>query len=189
MFYMNKKGGKMKVSFGKIIPVKVFVDGKETDKEKQISTVTNILCSNLRKEKHYENTWQAEQQRRFFAAMVKDYKLPEGANEYRANDKFSPSNVMGMTIKNPKTGKTDRYLLTGADKERYVNAGEQYGIEIYNNGTSKERAFEKYNNELKAMLKAPGALLDKTLMVNAIQDQEAKKQKDQFKIALIDFKA
>ena len=55
----------MKVSFGKIIPVKVFVDGKETDKEKQISTVTNILCSNLRKEKHYENTWQAEQQRRY----------------------------------------------------------------------------------------------------------------------------
>lgn len=186
---MDKKGGKMKVSFGKIIPVKVFVDGKETDKEKQISTVTNILCSNLRKEKHYENTWLTEQQRRYFASTVKDYKLPEGVHEYKANDKFSPSNVIGMTIKDPKTGKTDRYLLTGADKERYVNAGEQFGIEIYSNGTSRERAFEKYNRDLKAMLKTPGALLDKTLMVNAVQDQEAKKQKDQFKIALIDFKA
>ncbi|MBR1976968.1 hypothetical protein IKA15_01670 [bacterium] len=179
----------MKVSFGKIIPVKVFVDGKESNKEQQIKDVTNILCSNLRKEKHYDNTWQAEQQRRFFAAMVKDYKLPEGVHEYKANDKFSPSNVIGMTIKDPKTGKTDRYLLTGSDKERFVNAGEQYGIEIYNNGTSKERAFDKYNKDLKAMLKTPGALLDKTLMVNVIQDQEAKKLKDQYKIALIDFKA
>ncbi len=179
----------MKVSFGKIIPVKVFVDGKETDKEKQISTVTNILCSNLRKEKHYENTWLTEQQRRFFAAMVKDYKLPEGVHEYKANDKFSPSNVIGMTIKDPKTGKTERYLLTGADKERYVSAGEQYGIEIYSNGTSKERAFEKYNRDLKAMLKAPGALLGKTLLINCVQDQNAKKEKEQYKIALMDFQA
>ena len=94
-----------------------------------------------------------------------------------------------MTIKDPKTGKTERYLLTGADKERYVSAGEQYGIEIYSNGTSKERAFEKYNRDLKAMLKAPGALLGKTLLINCVQDQNAKKEKEQYKIALMDFQA
>ncbi len=178
----------MKVSFGKIIPVKVFVDGKETDKDKQIKTVTNILCSNLRKEKHYDNTWNAEQQRRYFAAMVKDYKLPEGAHDYKPNAKFSPSNVCGMTITGAN-GKIERYLLTGKDIERFADIGHQFGVATHVNGDSKEYAFKKYNEELRGMLKTSGALLDKTLMVNAIQDQDAKKEKDQYKIALIDFKA
>lgn len=176
----------MKVSFGKVIPVKVFVDGKETTKDKQIKTVTNILCSNLRKEKHYQNTWNAEQQRRFFAAMVKDYKLPQGAYSYKPNEKLSPSNVCGMTVKTAN-GEQKRHLLTGTDIERYTKIGEQFGIDTRVNGYSQQYAFEKYNNELKEMTKNKSAVLDKTLMINAIQDQEAKKEKDQFKIALIDF--
>ena len=177
----------MRISFGKLIPVRVFVDGKETDDRDEVSKVTNTLCANLRRQKHYPNTHLIEQQRRMFNAVVSDYELPRTDDDYKGN-KSSPSYVHPVYILNPNTGKKERYLATGKHVAAVKEIGHQYGSDLKIHGDEeKANIYRQYKlNELK---NATGVTLKQTLCVNAITNPDAKLDKEKYRITLIDFQA
>ncbi|MBO5948619.1 hypothetical protein J6Q66_07275, partial [bacterium] len=87
----------MQVSFGKFIPVRVFLDGKEVVNHNQkgmnqdIKQITLAMTDCLGKADNYPNSYLAEQQRRFFASQVDDYKLPKKTADNKSD--ILPSTV------------------------------------------------------------------------------------------------
>ncbi|MBE7706055.1 MAG: hypothetical protein E7Z91_02265 [Cyanobacteria bacterium SIG30] len=205
----------MTISFGQFIPVKVFVDGKEVKSgngnniPKPIERVTLTMCDCLIKDKNYPDTFLAEQQRRFFASQVKDYKVPVQ----------SPKNKTNITDSSVKTANIEgqRYLVTGNDIYTYKEYGHQFGIDrkgILDKAEDKigseadfmsqetfERTLKGMTNQeieiakqdrinyIKRHMRRNERISDKTLYIHAKTNPDAKLERDKYKIALIDFKA
>lgn len=190
----------MQVSFGKFVPVRVFVDKQEVhDKEKD--KVTNVLCQLLRNDQHYKDPmpFLPEQQRRFFASIVKDYKAPTKKYD---KDKTPNSNVTPVDIK----GK-GRFLVTGDDIDLKKQFGREYGhkrnealdtvgtnyaqlgidAEFTALNAAKSRAMDEMQAQLRDALRLN--TLDKTLYVQAKSVPNQKNIKDSYVITLLDFKA
>ena len=205
----------MNISFGKFIPVKVFIDGKEIKKTsdssvpKEVERVTLTMCDCLSKDKNYPNSYLAEQQRRFFAAFVDDYKLP----------KTSPQNKRDILPSSVKTANIEgqRYLVTGNDIFEYKERGHELGIkrrdiiaraedriDSITEGMSRSE-FEKTLdsrtrvevdmakqdrvNGIKRHMRRNERISDKTLYISAVTNPDAKLERDKYRIAYIDFKA
>ncbi len=107
----------MQVTFGRIIPVKAYIDKAKADKQ-QTADISNILCGYLEKRDYYPNHTLAEQQRRFFASQVADYQLPKGA--YCPHDN-AKSAVLPFSVED------ERYLATGEDITWVKTYGYEYG--------------------------------------------------------------
>ena len=205
----------MNISFGKFIPVRVFVDGKEIENTngsyvpKEIERVTLSMCDCLSKDKNYPNTYLAEQQRRFFAAFVKDYKLPTKPAENKRD-------ILSSSVKTANI-EGQRYLITGDDIYEYKDKGHQLGVkkrdiisraedrtssiaetmskdeydESIKSKSSVEVQMAKQDriNEIKRHMRRNERVLDKTLYISAISNPDAKLARDKYRIAYIDFKA
>ena len=205
----------MNISCGKFIPVRVFVDGKEIKSNnqssvpKEVERVTLSLCDCLIKDAKYPNTLLAEQQRRFFASAVDDYKAPKECPKNKTD--ILPSSVKTANIEG------QRYLVTGDDIYVYKNMGRELGVktrDIFdiaekriddNFGINKHRDFQDAVkemtdaevhfarqdrvNEIKRYMRRNERVLDKTLYIRAVTNPDAKLERDKYRIALIDFKA
>ena len=209
----------MTVSFGKYIPVKVFVDGKEVKSNpggrmpEQIERVTLTMCDCLIKDKNYPKSMLAEQQRRFFASKVSDYKPPTD----------SPKNKTDILPSSVKTANIDgqRYLVTGDDILTYKEQGHQLGIkrrDIVERAedrigskaefTSKQQYDRMIHdmtqvenrvvaqdriNLIKQDMRRNNRVTDETLCIHAITNpdyiENKSPKRDKYRIALIDFKA
>lgn len=187
----------MQISFGKFVPVSVFLNGKPAGVEER-DKITKNLCSILRNDPHAENTYLSEQQRRFFAAEVSDYRAPTSKFKRGLTD---ASDVTTLNIKGQ-----GRYLVTGKETTLKNEFGRDYNHrshEINNNeenyvqlglideitalNQAEARAKTERQNKLNKALE--NNKLNKTLCINAIEFPEAKTDKERYKIALIDFKA
>ncbi|MBR2386320.1 hypothetical protein IKA92_03390 [bacterium] len=175
----------MNISFGKIIPVKVYIDGKVSNNQDDIGVATNILCANLRRQKHYQNTDLTEQQRRMFNAVVSDYVLPRCDSDYKPNVD-TPSNVVPLNIFNPKTGKKDRYLVTGNHIPVVREIQNQFGRDKKIHG-DHDKAYRDMQYKLNELKDSRSATLGKTLCVDAKSNPNAKLEKERYTISLIDF--
>ena len=175
----------MNISFGKIIPVKVYIDGKASNNQEDIGVATNILCANLRRQKHYPNTDLTEQQRRMFNALVSDYTLPRTDSDYKPNVD-TPSNVIPLNIFNTKTGKKDRYLVTGNHIPVVREIQNEFGRDKKLHG-DYDKAYRDMQYKLNQLKDSRSATLGKTLYIDAKSNPNAKLEKEKFTISLIDF--
>lgn len=201
----------MNVSFGKFIPVRVFLDGKEVvnnnpkSMNPDIKQVTLAMTDCLGKADNYPNTYLAEQQRRFFASQVDDYSLPRKFADNKSD--ILPSTVKTVNV----DGK--RYLTTGLDIFLVKELGHELGKQQKKNSEETDRVlssraedmnpddYEKLHSTITGMrnMAAKGqrqeALkelakqrsIPKTLYINASSDSSAKNKRDQYKINYIDF--
>ncbi len=124
----------MRLSFGRIIPVKAYIDKVPADKPQTIA-VSDIMCAYLEKRDYYPNDILIEQQRRFFASQVPDYQLPKGP--YQPNDN-SKSAVYPFSVEDK------RYLATGEDINWVKTYGHDYGraVKDSNAKIDKKLAFD-----------------------------------------------
>lgn len=204
----------MQISFGKFIPVKVFVDNKEvvpdsSQNREKINAVSGILCNCLSRHGDYPNTFLAEQQRRYFASEVSDFKLPQQTSKNKTD--ISDSLVKTANIRK------SRYLITGSeDINSYNFFGYQLGSKKKENRLIAEKLLDRscerisddltlnlrinqmtYSDNKKAANERIKKLIDyikprthsKTLYINAITNPNAKLKRDKYIITLIDFKA
>lgn len=203
------------ISFGKYVPVRVFVDGKEVktppdgNVPKPVERVTLTMCDCLIKDKNYPDTSLAEQQRRFFASQVPDYRVPRKCPQNKTQ--ILPSSVKTANIEGR------RYLVTGDDIYTYKEYGHQLGSERKRIlQTAEQRIGEEavdmsrrdYNylvdrmtrtendmvaqdriNRIKQDMRRNNKITDKTLYINAVTNPSAKYERDKYIITLIDFKA
>lgn len=201
----------MRVSFGKFIPVRVFLDGKEvvnnTPKgmDKDIKQITINLADNLSRAKHSPNTVLEEQQRRFFASQVDDYERPRRTAENKSD--ILPSTVKTVNV----NGK--RYLTTGMDIFLVQELGHELGMQQKKNSEETDKVlssrseempyedYEKLHSTITGMrnMAAKGqrqeALkelakqrrIPKTLYINASSNPNGKLLRDKYKINYIDF--
>ncbi len=205
----------MTISFGKFIPVKVYIDGKEIktpaggNVPKEVERATLTMCDCLTKDKNYPDTELAEQQRRFFSLGVDDYRIPRKSPKNKTD--ILPSTVKTANIEG------QRYLVTGSDILTYKEQGHQLGIKRKEmleraedaigseaEGMSKKQFDQAIMemtglenqilgqdriNIIKQHMRRNDRVLDKTLYINAVTNPDAKLQRDKYKITLIDFKA
>lgn len=202
----------MQVSFGKFIPVRVFLDGKEVVNHNQkgmnqdIKQITLAMTDCLGKADNYPNSYLAEQQRRFFASQVDDYKLPKKTADNKSD--ILPSTVKTVNV----DGK--RYLTTGLDIFLVKELGHELGVQQKKNSDETDKVlssraeemsyedYEKLHGAITGMrnMAAKGqrqeALkelakqrsIPKTLYIDASSNVGAKNKRDQYKINFIDFK-
>ena len=202
----------MQVSFGKFIPVRVFLDGKEVVNHNQkgmnqdIKQITLAMTDCLGKADNYPNSYLAEQQRRFFASQVDDYKLPKKTADNKSD--ILPSTVKTVNV----DGK--RYLTTGLDIFLVKELGHELGVQKKKNSDETDKVlssraeemsyedYEKLHGAITGMrnMAAKGqrqeALkelakqrsIPKTLYIDASSNVGAKNKRDQYKINFIDFK-
>lgn len=187
----------MQVSFGKFVPVNVFLNGQPAYGEER-DKITKNMCSILRNDAHTDSTLLSEQQRRFFAAEVGDYKAPTTKFKRGLTD---ASDVTTLNIKGQ-----GRYLVTGkeiatkddfgrdynhksheinTDEENYIQLGLLDEITAYSRAEARAKT-ERQNRLNKAL---ENNKLNKTLCINAVEFPMEKTDKKRYQIALIDFKA
>lgn len=203
----------MKVSFGKFIPVKVFLDGKEVRNnpkskimDPDIKQVTLNMADCLSKDKTYPNNCLAEQQRRFFKSQVSDYALPRKTADNKSE--ILPSTVKTVNIDG------QRYLITGADILLVQELGHELGVQQKKNSERTDmtlsakaddmtyQEYQKLHKTITGMYNMASkaermnALRDlakkrsipKTLYISASKNEDAKLKRDQYSIQYIDFK-
>lgn len=202
----------MRVSFGKFIPVRVFIDGKEVKSNKAsvmnpaIKQVTLNMASCLSKDKNYPNDNLAEQQRRFFASQVNDYRLPRKIAENKSD--ILPSTVKTVNIDG------QRYFVTGEDVLLVQEIGHELGVQQKKNGELVDRALSPvaedmtpkeydYQHKIISKMYDRGSKLErtetlkdyarkrsipKTLYISATKNDDAKLMRDKYTINYIDFK-
>ena len=203
----------MAISFGKFIPVKVFIDGKEVESQnsaivpKEVERVTLSFCDCLTKNEKYPDGLLPEQQRRFFASKVSDYR--PAIKTSKSKTEITPSSV--------KTANLDgqRYLVSGKDivavgelghnlgktkKQNYENAEDfvmanadgmsyrTFSREVSRVASSyNERAKNDRLSALRKMVKNNS--IPETLYIYAKTNEKAKLVRDKYIIETIDFKA
>ena len=202
----------MKVSFGKLIPVKVFLDGREVVNNnskvmnQDIKQITINMADNLSKAKHAPNTYLEEQQRRFFASQVDDYERPKKTADNK-------SDILPSTVKTVNVG-GKRYLTTGLDVFLVKELGHELGKQQKKNSEETDKVlsfqaedmdyedYEKLHKTITGMrnMAAKGqreeALkelarqrsISKTLYIDASSVPNGKLNRDKYKINYIDFK-
>ena len=202
----------MNVSFGKFIPVRVFLDGKEIVNknpkvmDQDIKQLTLAATDCFSKANNYPNTFLAEQQRRFFASQVDDYELPKRSATNRSD--ILPSTVKTVNV----DGK--RFLTTGMDIFFVKELGHELGLQQKKNSEETDRVlssraedmspedYDKLHSTITGMrnMAAKGqrqeALkelaeqrkISKTLYINASSNPDGKLLRDKYKINYIDFK-
>lgn len=174
------------VNFGKFVPVKVYLDDQLLDfndakDKKKIENITTLLCRNLRKDENSDNTFMSEQQRRFFGAMVKDYKPIVGKNKFYVAEKNKSSNVTTVNVKD-----VGRFLLTGGD----IELRDKLGAEFCTSTNTTETAAARRQSELSRS--AQNNKLGKTLNISAkstITDKKNPTFGEMYRINYIDFLA
>lgn len=201
----------MSISFGKFIPVKVFIDGKEYKSKdgkkvpKEVERATLTLCDCLSRDKNYPNIYLAEQQRRFFKSKVNDYQLPN--IPARNKKEILPSSVKTVNVE----GK--RYLVTGKDISAVQEIGHNLGVQTkinmekaednigYRADSMRRKEFQQevsrmsYSdnqnakqsriNQLKKLIASRS--IPETLYLDVRTNPDAKLVRDKYKISLIDF--
>lgn len=202
----------MRISFGKFIPVKVFVDGKEVKNNStktmnpDIKHVTINLADILSKNPNSPDTFLEEQQRRFFKSQVSDYVLPRKKADNKTD--ILPSTVKTVNVDG------ERFLVTGDDVFLVQEIGHELGVQQKKNSELTEKALspiaenmtcseydfkhkvitDMYNRGSKGQRQtalkdfAQSRSIPKTLYISATKNENAKLKRDQYSINYIDFK-
>lgn len=203
----------MNISFGKFIPVKVFVDGKEVKnnpKSKmmnpEIKQVTLNMADCLSKDKTYPDTFLAEQQRRFFKSQINDYALPRKVADNK-------SDILSSTVKTVNVD-GQRYLITGADILMVQELGHELGVQQKKNSEKTDmdlsrkaedmtyQEYKKLHDAITGMYNMASKIermdalrklardrsIQKTLYISATKNENAKLKRDQYSVDFIDFK-
>ncbi len=203
----------MSISFGKFVPVKVFIDGKEIQSKdgktvpKEVERATLTLCDCLAMDKNYPNIYLAEQQRRFFRSKVSDYETPKKPAQNKRE--ILPSTVKTVNVDG------QRYLVTGKDISAVQEIGHNLGSQTKANmeraedyigsraDYMKHTEFQKevsriaYSDNQSAKQSRINALkrlikdrsIDETLYLNVATNPDAKLEREKYRVTLIDFKA